>query len=32
MEKDEIDQFILEITGADSLKHLGIVQTLRLSS
>ena len=28
MEKDEIDQFILEITEADSLKHLGIVQTL----
>ena len=28
MEKDEIDQFILEITGADTLKNLGIVQTL----
>ena len=28
MEKDEIDQFILEITGADRLEHLGIVQTL----
>ena len=28
MEKEEIDRFILEITGAKRLKYLGIVQTL----